>query len=106
MSFPCTSSFVGEFLLLIGCFKTNISVTFLAAIGIILGAIYSLWLFNRIAYGNLKTQYIEKFIDISPREFISFFPLILGTLIAGVYPNIFLDSLHMSVNYLTELFYL
>jgi proton-translocating NADH-quinone oxidoreductase chain M len=105
ISFPGTSSFVGEFLLLAGSFKVNTSVTFLGATGVIIGAAYSLWLFNRIAYGNLKTQYTTKFLDLSPREFIVFLPLILGTLVVGIYPNIFLTSIHMSVNSLVEFLY-
>lgn len=105
ISFPGTSSFVGEFLILIGSFKVNTTITFLGATGIIIGGAYSLWLFNRIAFGNLKIQYTNKFLDLSPREFIVFLPLIIGTLAIGIYPSIFLNSLHMSVNYLIELLY-
>lgn len=105
ISFPGTSSFVGEFLILAGSFKTSTSVTFLGATGVIIGGAYSLWLFNRIAYGNLKIQYTTKFLDISPREFVVFLPLVLGTALIGVYPNIFLTSIHMSVNNLVELLY-
>jgi proton-translocating NADH-quinone oxidoreductase chain M len=61
ISFPGTSSFVGEFLILVGSFKVNSSITFLGATGVIIGGAYSLWLFNRIAYGNLKTQYTTNF---------------------------------------------
>lgn len=105
ISFPGTSSFVGEFLILLGSFKVNSTVTFLGATGVIIGGAYSLWLFNRIAFGNVKTQYTQKFLDISPREFVLFLPLILGTIVMGIYPNIFLSSIHMSVNYLVELLY-
>ena len=105
ISFPGTSSFVGEFLILVGSFKVNSTITFLGATGVIIGGAYSLWLLNRIAFGNLKTQYINKFLDLSCREFIMFVPLILGTLIIGVYPEFFLNSLHMSVNNLVELLY-
>jgi len=56
------------------------------------------WLYNRIVYGNLKTQYVSSFLDINKREFLVFLPLILGTLVMGVYPEIFLTPLHMSVN--------
>jgi len=103
ISFPGTSSFVGEFLILLGSFKVNSVITFLGATGVIIGGAYSLWLFNRIAYGNLKTQYTQSFLDLTPREFIIFIPLILGTLVVGIYPNVFLSSIHMSVNYLIEL---
>jgi proton-translocating NADH-quinone oxidoreductase chain M len=105
ISFPGTSSFVGEFLILAGSFKVNTTVTFLGATGVIIGGAYSLWLFNRIAYGNLKTQYTTKFLDISPREFVIFLPLILGTIIVGLYPNVFLTTIHMSVNNLIEFLY-
>jgi NADH:ubiquinone oxidoreductase subunit 4 (subunit M) len=54
ISFPGTSSFVGEFLILTGSFKVNTSVTFLGATGVIIGGAYSLWLLNRIAFGNIK----------------------------------------------------
>ncbi len=105
ISFPGTSSFVGEFLILVGSFKVNTSVTFLGATGVIIGGAYSLWLLNRIAFGNLKIQYTNKFLDVSPREFSIFLPLIIGTIVIGVYPNIFLNSIHMSVNNLIELIY-
>ena len=105
ISFPGTSSFVGEFLIFAGSFKVNTSITFLGATSVVIGGAYSLWLFNRIAFGNLKTQYISKFIDVSPRELLIFIPLILGTIIIGIYPNIFLSSIHMSVHNLIELLY-
>ena len=102
---PGTSSFVGEFLILVGSFVTNTSVTFIGATGMIIGGCYSLWLFNRIAYGNLKTQYFNKFLDLNKREFMTFLPLIIGTLVIGLLPNIFLNYIHMSVNVLIELMY-
>jgi proton-translocating NADH-quinone oxidoreductase chain M len=105
ISFPGTSSFVGEFLILVGSFKVNTTITFLGAISTVIGAAYSLWLFNRISYGNLKTQYTNLFLDLSPREFIVFLPLILGTLIVGIYPDFFLTSIHASVNHLIETIY-
>jgi proton-translocating NADH-quinone oxidoreductase chain M len=56
ISFPGTSSFVGEFLILVGSFKVNTSVTLLGATSVVIGGAYSLWLFNRIAYGNIKNS--------------------------------------------------
>lgn len=102
---PGTSSFVGEFLILVGSFKTNTSVTFIGASSMVIGGCYSLWLFNRIAYGNLKTQHFNNFLDLNKREFVVFLPLILGTFIIGLVPDIFLNPIHMSVNLLTELLY-
>nr|YP_010208868.1 NADH dehydrogenase subunit 4 [Skeletonema pseudocostatum]UBA16178.1 NADH dehydrogenase subunit 4 [Skeletonema pseudocostatum] len=99
---PGTGSFVGEFLILAGSFKTNTSATFISATGMIIGGCYSLWLFNRISYGNLKIQYLKDYIDINKREAAAFLPLIVGTVVIGLYPEVFLNSMHMSVNMLVE----
>ena len=99
---PGTGSFIGEFLILVGSYQLNTTITFFSATGMVLGGCYSLWLFNRIAYGNLKTQYLNTFTDVGKREFLIFLPLFTGTLVMGFYPNIFLDPIHMSVNFLLE----
>jgi proton-translocating NADH-quinone oxidoreductase chain M len=106
IGFPGTSSFIGEFLIFAGSFKVNTGMTFLSATSMVIGGGYSLWVFNRIAYGNLKVQYTTKFLDLSFREFVGFLPLMLGTLVSGIYPNIFLSSIHFSVSCLVELIYL
>nr|YP_009237658.1 NADH dehydrogenase subunit 4 [Trachydiscus minutus]AML60669.1 NADH dehydrogenase subunit 4 [Trachydiscus minutus] len=101
IAMPGTSSFVGEFLILTGSLKENTTVTFLGATGMILGGAYSLWLFNRVVYGNLKTDedhlHLKYSYDLTKREFYVFFPLIVGTLLLGIYPKIFLDPLDASV---------
>ena len=99
---PGTSSFVGEFLIFVGAYKINTTITFLGATGMVLGGAYSLWLFNRIAYGNLKTQYFNNFSDINKREFCTLLPLIIGTFVMGIYPDIFLTAIHFSINTLVE----
>nr|UXN44377.1 NADH dehydrogenase subunit 4 [Haslea karadagensis] len=106
ISFPGTSSFIGEFLILAGSLKCNTSVTFLGATGIIIGSGYSLWLFNRIAFGNIKIKFCVKYIDINKREFLAFLPLMIGTLVTGIFPNIFLGPMHCSVNNLMEFIYI
>ena len=105
IGFPGTSSFLGEFLILAGAFKINIIITFFSAISMIISGGYSLWLFNRISYGNLKLQYINFFLDLNFREFLIFLPLVFGSLISGIYSNIFLNCIHLNVNYLIELIY-
>ena len=102
---PGTGSFVGEFLILIGAFKTNIIIAVISATGMVIGGCYSLFLFNRICYGNLKTQYFDNYLDLSKREFFIFVPLIIGVIIMGIYPNIWLECIHFSVNMLIELMY-
>jgi proton-translocating NADH-quinone oxidoreductase chain M len=100
---PGTSSFVGEFLILAGIMKISSVATVLGATGMVLGGGYSLWLFNRVSYGNLKIQYFNHFSDMDKREFCVFFPLILGTLGVGIYPVIFLNAIHASTYNLLEI---
>jgi len=104
IALPGSSSFVGEFLLLIGLFEANPIATFFGATSIVLGGIYSLWLLNRILYGNLKLQYLQSFTDLNRREVIVLGPLTLAVVYVGVYPDLFLDSLHISIEY-TSNFY-
>ncbi len=68
MSSPGTSSFVGEFLIFVGAFQRNSLIATLAAIGMVLGAAYSLWLYNHVVSGNLKPDFLHKFSDPSVRE--------------------------------------
>lgn len=105
ISFPGTSSFVGELLILIGSFKVNNTVTLLGATGVIICSVYSLWLFNRISYGNLKTQYTKTFLDLTLKELLIFLPLIVCTIITGIKPNIVLSTIHTSVSNLIETIY-
>ena len=90
---PGTSSF-GEFILLVSAFEANTTSCFFAATSMTLGGVYSLWLFNRIDYGNMKLVGS----DLSYREFIVFFLLVLGTIVMGIYPDLFLGPMHASVS--------
>nr|YP_010199602.1 NADH dehydrogenase subunit 4 [Gracilaria cearensis]UAD89460.1 NADH dehydrogenase subunit 4 [Gracilaria cearensis] len=102
LGFPGTSSFIGELLVLIGIFQINRILTFLASIGMILGAAYSIWLFNRINFGGLRTQYFVSFQDVSRREFWILLPLAFLVLWIGINPISFLGELHFSVLSLIE----
>jgi proton-translocating NADH-quinone oxidoreductase chain M len=97
LSFPTTFGFLGEFLVLIGLFQTNKFITFLASIGMVLGASYSIWLWNRISCGNLKVYFINTYADLNLRELFLFFPLIFFTFFFGIYPEFILDTLHVTV---------
>ena len=105
IGFPGTSNFIGEFLILVGSFKVNSSVTFFGATGMILGGCYALWLLNRTIFGNLRTQYILNTLDLNKREVAIFLPLIIYTLILGLVPNSCLSTIHMSVNNIVENMY-
>ena len=74
----------------------------LASSGMILGAAYSLWLYNRVVFGTLKTVYINEFADLNRREVFIFVPFIVAILAMGIYPDIFLQSIHCSVHHLLE----
>ena len=67
IAMPLTAGFVGEFLILVGAFQANTTIAVLGATGMVLGGGYSLWLFNRIAYGNLKVQALKAFSDMNRR---------------------------------------
>ena len=97
LSLPGTSSFVGEFLILVGAFQHNTLITTLAATGMVLGAAYSLWLYNRVVFGNFKPNYLNTYSDVNRREICMFLPLILSVVWMGVYPEVFLDAMHCSV---------
>lgn len=101
MSLPGTSSFVGEFLILVGAFQSNTSIATLAAIGMVLGAAYSIWLYNRVVFGNWK--HIHNFTDLNRRELCLIAPFVIGVLWMGIYPEIFLDCMHSSVNNLISM---
>jgi len=102
---PGTGSFIGEFLILLGFFKYSMVVTVISATSMVIGGCYSLWLFNRIVYGNLKTIYILNFEDLSSKDVFIFLPLFLGTFVLGIFPNLFLGIIKTSVIILTELLY-
>lgn len=99
IALPGTSSFVGEFLILAGIFQTNIITSILSALGVILCGAYSLWLYNRIIFGNLKTEYTVKFKDMELREFIVLIPLFILIFFMGIYSPFFSNFIHvMSIN--------
>jgi NADH-quinone oxidoreductase subunit M len=95
---PGLSGFVGEFLVLVGTFKANTWVAFLAATGLILGAAYALWLYRKIIFGELTKDTLKAILDMSPREVAVFLPLVLIVLWMGIYPNSFLDPMAPSVD--------
>nr|QKE23359.1 NADH dehydrogenase subunit 4 [Teucrium simplex]QKE23591.1 NADH dehydrogenase subunit 4 [Teucrium omeiense] len=102
MSSPGTSSFIGEFLILVGAFQRNSLVATLATLGAVLGAAYSLWLYNRAVSGNLKPDFLHKFSDPNGREVSIFIPFLVGVVWMGVHPKVFPDCMHTSVSNLVQ----
>ena len=96
LGLPLTSRFVGEFLVIAGTFVSNTVASFFAATGMVLGAVYSLWLANRICFGNLKLYSIQQFNDVRRREFFMLLPFFILTFVLGVYPDPVLNTMHAS----------
>jgi NADH-quinone oxidoreductase subunit M len=88
---PGTSGFVGEFLTLMGIFQVDTWVAAVATSGVILSAAYALWLYRRVAFGALVKEALATIGDMSRRERAIFAPLVVMTLLLGVYPAVVTD---------------
>jgi len=89
---PGLNGFVGEFLILLGTFKTNKLYAVLGATGVIFAACYMLWMFQRVMFGEVTNDKNRDLKDLSWREIVIFAPLILFIVWIGVYPSTFLDK--------------
>jgi len=94
---PGTSGFVGEFLTLVGVFQVNTWIGVIAATGVILSAGYALWLYRRVVFGDLIKESLKSITDMDRRERMIFAPLIVMTLLLGVYPSLVTDMIGPSV---------
>ena len=99
---PGTSGFVGEFLTLIGTFRINTWVATLATIGTILSAAYALWLYRKVIFGKLEKPSLFNIKDIGWREMVVLAPLVILTIVFGVYPKPVLDVSAASVTQLID----
>lgn len=98
---PGTVNFIGEFLVFLGVYNYHHLTGVLAGTSMVLGAIYSIWLYNRVVFGQFKPINKKSFLifcDLSRREFYLLTPLVFFTLLFGLFPNIILSVFHMSVN--------
>ena len=94
---PGTSGFVGEFLTLVAVFKVNTWVAAVATSGVIFSAAYALWLYRRVVMGDLIKESLKSIIDMGTRERVIFAPLVVMTILLGVYPALVLDIIGPSV---------
>ena len=94
---PGTSGFVGEFLTLMAVFQVNTWVAVVATTGVILSAAYALWLYRRVVMGDLIKESLQTITDMSRRERAIFAPLVVCTILFGVYPAPILDMIGPSV---------
>ena len=95
---PGTSGFVGEFLTLLGAFRANPTVSFIATTGVIWAACYMLWLFARVIYGKLEKRELTAITDLSRREMALLVPLALLVIYYGVQPGPILDAFAASTD--------
>ena len=99
---PGTSGFVGEFLTLMGTFQVNTWAAAFATTGVILSASYALWLYRRVAFGDLIKESLKSITDMDTREKLIFAPLVFMTLLLGIYPSLVLDIIGPSVEALVN----
>jgi NADH-ubiquinone oxidoreductase chain 4 len=96
---PITLNFIGEFMSLYGVFERMSILGILASSSIILSAAFTIYMYNRIAFGgNYSSYFINYVTDVSKREFAILFILIIFTVFLGLYPAPILDGLHYSVS--------
>ena len=97
---PGTAGFVGEILVLVGVYQVNTWVAALAALGVILGAAYMLWLYRRVIFGKLTKADLMEITDLNRREILIFAPLLAIVLWMGIYPTSFIEVMEPSVELL------
>jgi len=95
---PGTSGFVGEITTLLGAFRANTWVALFATSGVILSASYALWLYRRIIFGALEKESLKALLDLSGREKLLLYPLLILTIFFGVYPAPVFDVTAASVD--------
>jgi NADH-quinone oxidoreductase subunit M len=99
LGLPGTNSFVGEFLVLLGAFISKPVYAVLASLGIILAAVYMLWMVQRVVFGEANPRNAGH-PDLSPRELVTAIPLVIAVFWFGLYPAPLLEVLHASVDHL------
>jgi NADH-quinone oxidoreductase subunit M len=99
---PATSGFVGEFLVILSAYQANFWYAFLAATTLILGAAYTLWMYKRVAFGDVRNEKVATLTDVTGREALILGVLAVMVLLFGIWPAPLLDVMHVSVEHLVE----
>ena len=102
MGLPLLNGFVGEFTILQGAFTANWKWAAWAAPGVILAAAYLLWLYQRVFFGTVTNPKNSKLHDLTPREILTFVPLIICAFWIGLYPKPFFQILESPVNQIVQ----
>ncbi|HSD37815.1 MAG TPA: NADH-quinone oxidoreductase subunit M [Rhodocyclaceae bacterium] len=99
---PATSGFVGEFMVILGAVKFNFWIGFAAAITLIMGAAYTLWMYKRVVFGAVGNSHVAELEDINKREFAFLAVLAVCVLVMGLYPLPITEVMHASVTDLLQ----
>lgn len=102
IALPGTNGFIGEFLILLGAWKSNPGLAILATTGVIFGAVYMLWMFQRVMFGPLTNDSNKALKDLSMREVIVLAPLTIAIFWMGLMPNFFFEKMETSVTRLVQ----
>jgi NADH-quinone oxidoreductase subunit M len=98
VALPGTNGFVGEFLILFGAFKANMVYGIIATTGVVLGAVYMFWMFQRVMFGEVKREENKKLKDLGPREVVILCTIVFFVILMGVYPKPFFKKMEVSVD--------
>ena len=104
IALPGTNGFVGEFLILLGAFRSNVLYALLAATGVILGAVYMLWMFQRVMFGQITKEANRILTDLTKREISILCVIVFFVFLMGLYPQAFLRKIDVSAaDYLSKM---
>jgi len=99
---PGTAGFVGEFMVIMSAFKANFWIAFIAALTLILGAAYTLWMIKRVLYGKIIHDNVAALEDLNKREFLVLATLAIAVLTLGLWPAPLLEVMHATVENLIQ----
>ena len=102
IALPTMNGFIGEFLILLGAFRWHRVLAAVAAIGVILSAVYMLWMFQRVNYGTVTNEKNQALPDLTGREWAMMVPTIAMCIFMGIFPNVFLKPMEPSVRKLLD----
>lgn len=100
---PTTSGFIGEMLVILGVFEVKKFYAILISTSLVLGAVYMLYLYKRVMFGQITNTTVDNLVDLDYREKFIYIPLVLLTILLGIYPNIITELLHIPVLDITKL---
>ena len=99
---PTTVNFIGELVIFIGLIDHNIVVLFISISSVVFSVLYTIFMFNRLVFGNINGQYITSFVDINARELFTLVSLAFLTIFLGICPNFIFQNMEASTSLIVE----